>query len=330
MHKEPLNEPLLKPTKERFVLFPIVYHDIWEKYKMAESSFWTVEEVDLANDLTDWETKLNDKERYFISNILAFFAASDGIVNENLITRFASEVQVPEARSFYGFQIAIENIHSEMYSLLIETYIKDAAEKNRLFNAIQTIEPVKKKADWALKWIENEEEPFATRLVAFACVEGIFFSGAFAAIFWIKKRGFCPGLTFSNELISRDEGLHTDFACLLSRKLNFPCPYEKVIEIIIDAVKIEQEFMTESLPVDLIGMNGDLMCSYIEYVADNLLENLGHEKYFKTKNPFQFMENISMRGKTNFFEKRVAEYQKAHVGTCDSDNSFAFKTDEEF
>ncbi|EXF82227.1 ribonucleotide reductase [Colletotrichum fioriniae PJ7] len=307
------DEPLLQENGQRFVLFPIKYHEIWQMYKKAEASFWTAEEIDLSKDLHDWNNKINDDEKYFISHILAFFAASDGIVNENLVERFSGEVQVPEARCFYGFQIMMENIHSETYSLLIDTYIKEPAQRTYLFNAIDTIPAIRKKADWALKWISDENSSFAQRLVAFAAVEGIFFSGAFASIFWLKKRGLMPGLTFSNELISRDEGLHTDFACLLYSHLKHR-PNKQVIEdIIVDAVKIEQEFLTEALPCALLGMNSNLMKQYIEFVADRLLVALGNDKVYKSSNPFDFMENISLGGKTNFFEKRVADYQKAGV-----------------
>lgn len=318
-------EFLLTPTESRFVLFPIQHPDIWDFYKRAQSSFWTAEEVDLSKDKQDWE-RLTPNERHFISHVLAFFAASDGIVNENLLERFAAEVQVPEARCFYGFQIAIENIHSEMYSLLIETYITESAEKDRLFNAIQTIPCVRKKAQWALKWI-NDKDSFSTRLLAFACVEGIFFSGSFAAIFWLKKRNLMPGLTFSNELISRDEGVHTEFACLLYSKCEQKCEFLE--EIIKEAVSIEQEFLSDSLPVDLIGMNCKLMCEYIEFVADTLCVMLGNKKIYGTANPFDFMENISLRGKTNFFEKRVSEYQKPYVGVSEQKNC-SFRTDDDF
>ncbi len=322
------NEPILTPNNDRFVLFPIKHDDIWQFYKNAEASFWTAEEIDLHQDLTDWNEKLNDDERFFIKHILAFFAASDGIVNENLAENFLSEVQYTEAKFFYGFQVAIENIHSETYSLLIDTYIKDDKEKDYLFNAIETFPPVKKKAEWALRWIE--EGSFAERLVAFAAVEGIFFSGAFCSIFWLKKRGLMPGLSFSNELISRDEGLHCDFACLLYTKhLVNKLPKEKVRDIIVDAVSIEKEFITESLPVKLIGMNADLMKQYIEFVADRLLLELGNEKVFNSTNPFDFMEMISLQGKTNFFEKRVAEYQKAGVLTG-SKGEESFSLDEDF
>src|SRR6218665_2348895 len=305
-------EPILQENKNRFVLFPIVHNDIWMFYKKAEASFWTAEEIDLAPDLLDWETKLNDDERHFIKHVLAFFAASDGIVNENLAEHFFPEVQYTEAKFFYGFQVAIENIHSETYSLLIDTYIKDQKEKDHLFNALETIPCVQKKAEWALRWIDNGS--FAERLVAFAAVEGIFFSGSFCSIFWLKKRGLMPGLSFSNELISRDEGLHCDFAChLYTKHVIQPLPKERVIEIIKDAVVIEKEFVTDALPVKLIGMNAELMQQYIEFVADRLLVELGNEKVFNTANPFDFMDMISIQGKTNFFEKRVAEYQKAGV-----------------
>ncbi len=318
-------EPLLQENKDRFVLFPIKYQDIWKMYKQAEASFWTAEEIDLAQDQTHWEN-LNDGERHFISHVLAFFAASDGIVNENLAINFMNEVQYPEARCFYGFQIMMENIHSETYSLLIDTYIKDPVEKKRLFNAMDTIECVQKKAEWALRWIGNGS--FMERLVAFAAVEGIFFSGSFCSIFWLKKRGLMPGLTFSNELISRDEGLHCDFACLLySSYLKTKMTREQVVAIIADAVAIEQEFVTSALPVDLIGMNSRLMNQYIEFVADRLLLSLGYTKHYNATNPFDFMEMISLQGKTNFFEKRVAEYQKAGVMTEKGSNAFSLNED---
>ncbi len=320
-------EPILQENKNRFVLFPIQHDDIWSFYKRAEASFWTAEEIDLSPDIIDWENKLNDDERHFVKHVLAFFAASDGIVNENLAENFLSEVQYTEAKFFYGFQITIENIHSETYSLLIDTYIKDTAEKNHLFNAIDTLECVRKKADWALRWIEKGS--FAERLVAFAAVEGIFFSGSFCSIFWLKKRGLMPGLSFSNELISRDEGLHCDFACLLYTKhLIQKLPKEQVREIITDAVEIEKEFILEALPVKLIGMNSDLMSQYIEFVADRLLLELGNEKVYNVSNPFDFMEMISIQGKTNFFEKRVGEYQKA--GVLAGKENQTFSLDEEF
>ena len=319
-------EPLLKENPGRFVIFPIQYQDIFQMYKKAVASFWTVEEVDLSQDLKDWDS-LKDGERHFISHVLAFFAASDGIVNENLVERFAQEVQIPEARCFYGFQIAIENIHSEMYSLLINTLVRDRDEQGRLFNAIETLPCVKKKADWALKWISNESASYAERIIAFAAVEGIFFSGSFAAIFWMKKRGLMPGLTFSNELISRDEGLHTDFACLMFKHLLYKPSETEVQAIISDAVKIEQEFLTDALPVNLIGMNCVLMRQYIEFVADRLLLELGCNKVYNVENPFDFMENISLEGKTNFFEKRVGEYQKIGVMSSTEERGFTLEAD---
>ena len=320
-------EPILEENKNRFVLFPIQHDDIWSFYKKAEASFWTAEEIDLQPDLVDWENKLNDNERHFVKHVLAFFAASDGIVNENLAENFLAEVQYTEAKFFYGFQIAIENIHSETYSLLIDTYIKDSKEKDYLFNAIETMDCVRKKADWALRWIE--EGSFAERLVAFAAVEGIFFSGSFCSIFWLKKRGLMPGLSFSNELISRDEGLHCDFACLLyNNHVVNKMSKESIKEIILDAVEIEKEFILEALPVKLIGMNSDLMSQYIEFVADRLLVELGNEKEFNVTNPFDFMEMISIQGKTNFFEKRVGEYQKA--GVLNNDGGQTFSLDEDF
>ena len=321
------NEPILEENKDRFVLFPIKHDDIWKFYKKAEASFWTAEEIDLAQDLVDWENKLNDDERYFVKHVLAFFAASDGIVNENLAENFVAEVQYTEAKFFYGFQIAMENIHSETYSLLIDTYIKDDKEKATLFNAIETMDCVKKKADWALRWID--EGNFAERLVAFAAVEGIFFSGSFCSIFWLKKRGLMPGLSFSNELISRDEGLHCDFACLLyNDHVVNQLSKEKVRSIIVDAVEIEKEFILEALPVRLIGMNSDLMSQYIEFVADRLLAELGCDKEYNSTNPFDFMEMISIEGKTNFFEKRVGEYQKA--GVVGGSDKQSFSMDEDF
>ncbi|KAF2260371.1 hypothetical protein CC78DRAFT_589885 [Lojkania enalia] len=310
---EEAHEPLLQENPQRFVLFPIKYHDVWQMYKKAEASFWTAEEIDLSKDLHDWNKRLNDDERFFISHVLAFFAASDGIVNENLVERFSGEVQIPEARCFYGFQIMMENIHSETYSLLIDTYISDPKQRNYLFNAIDNIPCIRKKADWALRWIADKNSTFASRLVAFAAVEGIFFSGSFASIFWLKKRGLMPGLTFSNELISRDEGMHTDFACLLFSLLKTRPSDEAVRAIITEAVTIEQEFLTEALPCALLGMNAKLMCQYIEFVADRLLLALGNTKIYNATNPFDFMENISLSGKTNFFEKRVGDYQKAGV-----------------
>jgi ribonucleoside-diphosphate reductase beta chain len=322
-----VEEPILKENPNRFVLFPIEHSDIWEMYKKQEASIWTAEELDLSPDLVDWESKLNDDERFFIKHVLAFFAASDGIVNENLAENFLSEVQYTEAKFFYGFQVMMENIHSETYSLLIDTYIKDTKEKNYLFNAIETFEPVKKKADWAMRWIDNGS--YAERLVSFAAVEGIFFSGSFCSIFWLKKRGLMPGLTFSNELISRDEGLHCDFACMLyNNHLVNKLPKEQVQKIIADAVEIEKEFVTESLPVRLIGMNSDLMSQYIEFVADRLLTELGNDKIYNTSNPFDFMDMINLQGKTNFFEKRVGEYQKA--GVLNNENNTTFSLDSDF
>ena len=320
------NEPLLRANPGRFVLFPVKYQDIWQMYKKAEASFWTAEEVDLTKDIKDWD-RLSTDERFFISRVLAFFAASDGIVNENLVVRFSKEVQLPEARCFYGFQIMMENIHAEMYSLLIDTYIKDPQERDFLFHAIDTIPCVRRKADWALHWIDNDQASFGERLVAFAAVEGIFFSGSFAAIFWMKKRGLMPGLTFSNELISRDEGLHCDFACLLFEHLEHPPEPLVVRQIITEAVAIEQEFLTDALPVAMIGMNCTLMCRYIEFVADRLLVALGQSKFYKSENPFDFMDLISLQGKTNFFEKRVGEYQKAGVTMGADDKIFALNAD---
>lgn len=325
-HFDPSLEPLLRDNPRRFVVFPIEYPDIWKMYKKAEASFWTVEEVDLSKDMNDWNN-LKDGERHFISHVLAFFAASDGIVNENLVERFTQEVQVTEARCFYGFQIAMENVHSEMYSLLIETYVRDSQEREFLFNAIQTLPCVKKKADWALNWISSKNANFGERIIAFASVEGIFFSGSFASIFWLKKRGLMPGLTFSNELISRDEGLHCDFACLMFKHLVQKPPKERIIEIISEAVKIEQEFLTDALPVNMLGMNCDLMSDYIEFVADRLLCELGVGKIYNTKNPFSFMEFISLEGKTNFFEKKVGEYQKYGVMSSRKDHVFTLDAD---
>ena len=321
-------EPILKENKDRFVIFPIKHHDLWEWYKKCEASFWTAEEIDLHQDLTDWSTKLNDDEKYFIKHILAFFAASDGIVNENLAENFVNEVQYSEAKFFYGFQIMMENIHSETYSLLIDTYVKDDTEKDKLFNAIETFPAIKKKADWALKWIESDS--FAERLIAFAGVEGIFFSGAFCSIFWLKKRGLMPGLTFSNELISRDEGVHCDYAVHLhNNHLVNKVPKERITQILTDALDIEKEFITESLPVSLIGMNAKLMTQYLEFVTDRLLVELNCDKVYNATNPFEFMDMISLQGKTNFFEKRVSEYQKAGVLNNDT-RSEEISFDEDF
>jgi ribonucleoside-diphosphate reductase beta chain len=319
-------EPILKENKDRFVLFPIKHDDIWSFYKKQEASFWTAEEIDLGTDITDFANKLNDDERHFIKHVLAFFAASDGIVNENLAENFLSEVQYTEAKFFYGFQVMMENIHSETYSLLIDTLIKDKAEKDHLFRAIDTLDCVKKKAEWALNWIDNGS--FQERLIAFAAVEGIFFSGSFCSIFWLKKRGLLPGLSFSNELISRDEGLHCDFACLLyNNHVEEKLSKEKVQKIIVDAVDIEKEFVTDALPVRLIGMNAELMTQYIEFVADRLLVELGNDKVYNVSNPFDFMDMISIQGKTNFFEKRVGDYQKAGIMSSKEDNTFRLDAD---
>lgn len=320
-------EPILRENPNRFVLFPIKHDDIWKFYKMQEACFWTAEEIDLSQDLTDWKEKLNDNERHFIKHVLAFFAASDGIVNENLAENFLAEVQYTEAKFFYGFQIMMENIHSETYSLLIDTYINDTKEKDYLFNAIENMDCVRKKADWALRWIENGN--FAERIIAFAAVEGIFFSGSFCSIFWLKKRGLMPGLSFSNELISRDEGMHCDFACLLyNEHIQHKLDPEVVTGIITDAVSIEKEFVSDALPVNLIGMNSDMMCQYIEFVADRLLVSLQLPKVYNAENPFPWMDMISLQGKTNFFEKRVGDYQKAGI-TTDRDKQ-VFSLDEDF
>ena len=321
------NEILLKENPNRFVLFPIQYPKIWEAYKKAEASFWTAEEIDFSIDIDHW-AKLSKGEKHFIKNILAFFAGSDGIVLENLTQRFTNEIQIPEARCFYGFQMAIENIHSETYSLLIDKYIKDNDEKMHLFNAIETIPCVSKKANWAIKWMQSEQSTFATRLVAFAAVEGIFFSGSFCAIYWLKQRGLMPGLTFSNELISRDEGMHTDFAVLLYSMLEYTKLSQRSIEEIIkEAVEIEKEFITDSIPCDLIGMNARLMKQYIEFVADRLVVQLGYEKIYNSKNPFSFMELISITGKTNFFERRVSEYSLSGIGKEEEECDFGLDGD---
>lgn len=307
---KPNQEPLLTEDENRFVMFPIEHNDIWKMYKKSVDCFWRTEEIDMSKDLAHWKS-LTEQEQFYIKMILAFFAASDGIVIENLGMRFMSEVQISEARAFYGFQIAMENIHSETYSLLIESYIKDKDEKHKLFNAIDNFPCIKKKADWSIKWINDKRANFASRLLAFACVEGIFFSGAFCSIYWLKKRGLMPGLTFSNELISRDEALHTEFAVLLYQKLQKKLKKSKVHEMIKEAVEIEKEFITEALPCRLIGMNSTLMCQYIEFVADRLVLQLGYEAIYNATNPFDFMEMISIEGKTNFFEKRVGEYALA-------------------
>ena len=324
-------EPMLQENLDRFVLFPIQHSDIWEMYKMEQASFWTAEEIDLAEDLKDWK-ELNENEKHFLKHILAFFAASDGIVNENLVMNFSNEVCWPEARAFYGFQIMMENIHAETYSLLIDTYITDENEKDHLFKALETVPSVKKKGEWAMRWLSRKRGSFAERLVAFAAIEGIFFSGSFCAIFLLKKRGLMPGLTFSNELISRDEGLHCDFACLLHNKLLKGAGENVIRSIIAEAVEIEIEFVTNALPVSLIGMNSDLMKQYIQFVADRLLVALGATKLYNVGNPFPWMEMISMQGKTNFFEKRVAEYQKAGVMDNSSLGSVQqrFSVDEDF
>lgn len=320
-------EPLLVENPNRYVLFPIEYPEVWEMRKKALACFWTADEIDLEQDLSDWQKKLNDDERHFIKHVLAFFAASDGIVNENLCVNMYEEIQIPEARSFYSAQIQIEDIHSETYSLLIDTYIKNPKEKEHLLNAIETLDCVSKKASWALKWIENAPS-FAHRLIAFAAVEGIFFSGSFCAIFWLKKRGLMPGLTFSNELISRDEGMHCDFACLLYSMLENPLDKQVVQDIIVEAVSYEKEFVTDALPVSLIGMNADMMQQYIEFVADRLLNSLGNDKYFNAENPFPWMDLISLQGKTNFFEKRVGDYQKS--GVMSEREKQVFSLDEDF
>jgi ribonucleoside-diphosphate reductase beta chain len=326
-NKENQLEPILKENSNRFVLFPIEHDDIWEFYKKAQASIWTAEEIDLLQDVKDWET-LNENEQYFIKNVLAFFAASDGIVNENLAENFVNEVQYTEAKFFYGFQIAMENVHSETYSLLIDTYVKDKSEQTKLFNAIDTIDAVKKKAEWALKWIDSDS--FAERLIAFAAVEGIFFSGSFCSIFWLKKRNLMPGLSFSNELISRDEALHCDFAVHLhNHHVIDKVPKERIREIIESALEIEKEFILESLPVSLIGMNSALMSEYLEYVTDMLLIDLKCEPIYGTKNPFDFMANIALENKTNFFEKRVGDYAKSGVGNSVEDNSLSFDGDDD-
>lgn len=322
-----VEEKILTENPDRFVIFPIQHSDIWDYYKKSEASFWTAEEIDMSQDLIDWDEKLNDDERHFIKHVLAFFAASDGIVNENLAENFVREVQYTEAKFFYGFQIMMENIHSETYSLLIDTYIKDNKEKDYLFHAIDHMDCVRKKADWALRWINNGT--FQERLIAFAAVEGIFFSGSFCSIYWLKKRGLMPGLTFSNELISRDEGMHCDFACMIyNQHIENKLPKETVRAIIADAVAIEKEFVSDALPVNLIGMNAELMCQYIEFVADRLLSSLGNEKIYNAENPFPWMDMISIQGKTNFFEKRVGDYKKSGVGVEKAKQVFSL--DEEF
>ena len=318
------NEPILKENKSRFVLFPIQYHNIYELYKKAESTFWTANEIDLSKDSAQWDS-LNENEKYFIKNIIGFFAGSDGIIMENLAVRFLNEIQIPEARAFYSYQIFNESIHSETYSLLIDTYIKDKEEKLKIFNSIENIPCVAKKAAWAYKWIENKEVNFATRLLSFAIVEGVFFSGSFCAIYWIKKRGLMPGLTFSNELISRDEGLHCEFACLLYSMIKNRVPQQIVNKIFEEAVAIEKEFITDSIPCAMIGMNATMMQQYIEFVADRLLLQLGYDKIWKKENPFEFMELISLRPKSNFFEVRVGEYTKSTIS--EESNNFEISND---
>ena len=318
-----MTEKILIDNPGRFVLFPIQHHDLWKLYKQQEACFWTAEEIDLQQDIYDWENKLNADEQHFVKHVLAFFAASDGIVNENLAMNFVNEVQYTEAKFFYGFQIMMENIHSETYSLLIDTYINDKQEQDMLFNAIETVPAIKKKAEWAIKWINSES--FVERLIAFAAVEGIFFSGSFCSIFWLKKRGLMPGLTFSNELISRDEGMHCDYAChLYNSHIDNKLSQDRIREIICGALEIEKEFILEALPVRLIGMNSELMAQYLEFVTDRLLVSLNVPKVYNSENPFDFMQNIALQGKTNFFEKRVAEYQKAGVNNATEDLDSAF------
>lgn len=319
-------EEILRENPNRFTVFPVTYPEIWRHYKQAVSCFWTPEEVDFSKDREHW-VKLSNDERYFIENVLAFFASSDGIVMENLAQRFMSDVQIPEARQFYSYQIFIEAVHSETYSLMIDTYVKDNLKKNKLLNAIQEIPCVKEKAKWAVRWIENKEEDFGTRLVAFAIIEGVFFSASFCSIYWLKERGLMPGLTFSNELISRDEGQHTDFACLLHSMLKNKPSQEKVSDIMKSAVDIEQRFITDSIPCNLIGMNSKLMKEYIEFVADRLLTQLGYEPIWNSKNPFSFMELISLTGKANFFEVKASNYLKAGVGKTNQDNSVIIDDD---
>ena len=326
VHAMSATETLLQPSTDRFVIYPIQHKDMWDMYKKAEACFWTAEELDLTDDLKHWD-QLTDDERHFLTHVLAFFAASDGIVNENLAMNFMSEVQMAEARCFYGFQIAIENIHSEVYSLLIDTYVRDAAQKQKALQAVETIPCVQRKAEWSMKWMNRNTATFGERLVAFAVVEGLFFSGSFCAIFWMKKRGLMPGLCTSNELISRDEGMHCDFACLLFKKLDHPPSAERVLEIVKDAVSIETDFVTDALPVSLIGMNATLMSQYVQFCADRLLEALGLDKHYHVSNPFDWMTLISLQGKTNFFEKRVSEYAKAGVGVEKEAQVFSMDSD---
>lgn len=320
-------ELLLRKVDNRYVIFPIKYPDIWRAFKDAQSTFWTAEEINLNKDRVHWES-LNKDEQHFIEHVLAFFAGSDGIVMENLVERFMNEIEIPEVRAFYSYQIYNEQIHSETYSLLIDTYVKDEVKKMRLFNAITTMPCIKKKADWAIKWIQSESK-FSTRLIAFACVEGIFFSGSFCAIYWIKTRGLMPGLTFSNELISRDEGQHTNFACLLYSMIENRIPEDEVHQLFKEAVEIEKEFIIDALPCKLIGMNSEMMSTYIEFVADRLLMQLGYNRYWNVNNPFDFMELISLRPKSNFFEVRVGEYKKAGVGKKEEETN-TFKLDDDF
>lgn len=322
-----MEEELLSDVKNRFVLFPVKYDDMWQMYKTAQSVFWVPNEVDLTKDLTDWDSKLNENEKHFILNVLAFFSSSDSIVNENLAARFLNEVQIPEAKAFYGFQIAMEVIHQEMYSLMIDTYVKDSVEKSKLFDSIFTVPTINKKANWAMKWINDQESSFATRLVAFAIVEGIFFSSAFASIYWLKERGLMPGLCLSNEFISRDEGLHCEFAILLYSYIKNRLSQETIHAIVREATEIECEFVNDSLRVRLIGMNSDLMCEYVKFCSDRLLKQLGYEPIYNVNNPFQFMERIGLSNKTNFFEHYVADYSKANVGKNDA---FVFSMEEEF
>jgi len=319
-------EPLLAEDPRRFVMFPIKDLELWEFYKKAQASYWTAEEVDLSDDLVSW-ARLTDGEKRFVEFVLAFFAASDGIVNENLALNFATEVQSSEARAFYTFQLAIETVHSEMYSLLIDTYVTESVKKDRLLNAVEHIPAIRQKAQWALKWTDASVASFAERVIAFAAVEGIFFSASFCAIFWLKKRGLMPGLTFSNELISRDEGLHRDFACVLHGKLQRKLPVERVLEIVVEAVEIEKRFVAESLQLDLIGMNAGLMTQYVEFVADHLLETLGVSPHYNVVNPFDWMELISLSGRTNFFESRTSSYARANVGSTQADQTFASDAD---
>ena len=323
-------EFLTDPKQERYILFPIQHEDMWQAYKKAQALDWRAEEIDFSQDTNDWIQKINDQEKHFIEYTLAFFAASDGVVNENLMERFANEVTPLEAKFFYGFQIAIENVHSETYSLMIDTFVKDPVKKNKLFNAIENMDCVKQKAQWAIKWTNDKISNFATRLIAFAIVEGIFFSGSFCSLFWLKKRGLMPGLTFSNELISRDEGMHTDFAVLLYSKIKNRVSVSRVHEIFKDAVSIEKNFVIDSLPCSLIGMNATLMSEYIEFVADRLLTQLKYPKIWNTNNPFPFMENSALKGKTNFFEKRVGEYQKSGVAGSREINDSDFSDNSDF